>query len=121
MLLGLLREGEGIAAVMLGVLDVRLDMVRSALQPDSDPFAAWACAFCGKGRDSVRHLIQGPGWVLRAPDSARKQALLICDECVAKSSAVIAEAETKRAAIEAKRTAIRAEKQVKGADSTPPA
>jgi hypothetical protein len=95
LLLGLLREGEGVAAVLLELLEVRLEMVRAALQPGADPFAAWPCAFCGKGRDTVRHLIQGPGWVSRSPDGAGKQPLLICNECVDRSQAIIAEAEAK--------------------------
>jgi RNA polymerase sigma factor (sigma-70 family) len=95
LLLGLLREGEGVAAVLLELLEVRLEMARAALQPGTDPFAAWPCAFCGKGRDAVRHLVQGPGWVSRSPDGAWKQPLLICNECVDRSRAIIAEAEAK--------------------------
>ncbi|MGH2344196.1 MAG: Clp protease N-terminal domain-containing protein, partial [Chloroflexota bacterium] len=95
LLVGLLREGEGLAATMLETLHMQLSMVRAALQPTADPIAAWACSFCGKNRDAVHRLIQGPGWVAGAPGDPSKQPLLICNECVTLCNEIIGKEEEK--------------------------
>jgi hypothetical protein len=94
LLVGLLREGGGLAASLLATFNMSLGTVKTALQPTADPIAAWGCSFCGKGRDEVGHLIQGPGWVSRAPRDVSTQPLLICDECVALCHNLIAKADT---------------------------
>jgi RNA polymerase sigma factor (sigma-70 family) len=95
LLVGLLREGGGLAASLLATFNTSLGTVRAALHPTADPIAAWSCSFCGKGRDAVGHLIQGPGWVSRTPGDLSTQPLIICDECVALCTNLIAKGEAK--------------------------
>ena len=73
LLLGLLREGEGIAAGVLESLGLSLQEVRAqtmqVLNEHKQPVRS--CSFCGKQQDQVQRLIAGPGNVC------------VCDECVA--------------------------------------
>jgi hypothetical protein len=88
-LLGLVREGEGIAAGMLESMGVSLDMVRQRVMETtiktnmeshgSAGVPSRKCSFCGKGQGAVTRLIAGPGGVY------------ICNECVALSNTIIAD------------------------------
>ncbi len=73
LLLGLVREGEGIAASVLESFDLNLQEVRAnmlqVLNEKGRPMLV--CSFCGKQQDQVQRLIAGPGGVY------------VCDECVA--------------------------------------
>lgn len=95
-LLGLVREGEGIAAGMLESMGVSLELVRQRvmetiiqthLVPQAVPQATTGisshiCSFCGKERRAVARLIAGP------------RGVYICDECVALSNTIIADNST---------------------------
>ena len=73
LLLGLVREGEGIAAGVLESFGLSLQEVRAntlqVLRDSGRP--TLVCSFCGKQQDQVQRLIAGPGGVY------------VCDECVA--------------------------------------
>jgi ribosomal protein L37AE/L43A len=73
LLLGLLREGEGIGAQVLKSFGLSLQVVRANvmqfLQGQGKPMLV--CSFCRKQQDQVQRLIAGPG------------GIYICDECVA--------------------------------------
>ncbi len=73
LLLGLLREGEGIGAGVLKSFGLSLQEVRAhiiqVLKEQRKPVLV--CSFCGKEQDQVQRLIAGPGGVY------------VCDECVA--------------------------------------
>ncbi len=73
LLLGLLREGEGVGAGVLKSFGLSLQEVRAnviqVLHEQRKPLLV--CSFCGKQQDQVQHLIVGPGGVS------------VCDECVA--------------------------------------
>ena len=72
LLLGLLREGEGIGAGVLQSFGLDLQKVRmqtmQVLNEHGEP--ARTCSFCGKPQGQVQRLIAGPG-------------VYVCDECVA--------------------------------------
>lgn len=88
-LLGLVREGEGIAAGMLESLGVSLELVRQRVMETiiqthlvpqvSAGIPSHTCSFCGKERQAVARLIAGPGGVY------------ICNECVTLSNTIIAD------------------------------
>jgi Clp amino terminal domain, pathogenicity island component/ClpX C4-type zinc finger len=73
LLLGLLREGQGIGAGVLESFGLSLQEVRAhiiqVLKEQRKP--ALVCSFCRKQQDQVQRLIAGPGGVS------------VCDECVA--------------------------------------
>jgi ribosomal protein L37AE/L43A len=73
LLLGLLREGEGIGAGVLERFGLSLQEVRAniiqVLKEQRKP--TLVCSFCRKQQDQVQRLIAGPGGVY------------VCDECVA--------------------------------------
>ncbi|OLD83995.1 MAG: hypothetical protein AUF64_03235 [Chloroflexi bacterium 13_1_20CM_54_36] len=73
LLLGLLREGEGIGAGVLESFGLSLQEVRAniiqVLKEQGKPMLV--CSFCGKQQDQVQRLVAGPGGVY------------VCDECVA--------------------------------------
>jgi hypothetical protein len=73
LLLGLLREGEGIGAGVLKSFGLSLQEVRAniiqVLKEQGKPMPV--CSFCGKQQDQVLRLIAGPG------------GAYVCDECVA--------------------------------------
>jgi hypothetical protein len=73
LLLGLLREGQGIGAGVLESFGLSLQVVRAhilqVLNEKKRP--TLVCSFCGKQQDQVQRLIAGPGGVS------------ICEECVA--------------------------------------
>jgi hypothetical protein len=73
LLLGLLREGQGIGAGVLESFGLNLQEVRAhviqVLKEQRKP--ALMCSFCHKEQDQVQRLVAGPGEVS------------ICDECVA--------------------------------------
>ncbi|HEX6555479.1 MAG TPA: Clp protease N-terminal domain-containing protein [Ktedonobacteraceae bacterium] len=73
LLLGLLREGEGIGAGVLERFGLSLQEVRAnilqVLHEKGRPMLV--CSFCRKQQDQVQRLIAGPGEVY------------VCDECVA--------------------------------------
>ncbi len=73
LLLGLLREGEGIGAGVLERFGLSLREVRAnilqVLHEKGKPMLV--CSFCRKQQDQVQRLIAGPGGVY------------VCDECVA--------------------------------------
>lgn len=73
LLLGLLREGEGIGAGVLESFGISLQEVRAhiiqVLNEQGKP--TLVCSFCGKQQDQVQRLVAGPGGVS------------VCDECVA--------------------------------------
>jgi ribosomal protein L37AE/L43A len=73
LLLGLIREGEGIGAGVLESFGLSLQEVRAKtmqiLNVHRSPILA--CSFCGKQQDLAQRLIAGPGGVY------------ICEECVA--------------------------------------
>jgi hypothetical protein len=73
LLLGLLREGQGIGARVLESFGLSLQEVRAhviqVLKEQRKP--ALVCSFCRKEQDQVQRLIAGPGEVS------------ICDQCVA--------------------------------------
>lgn len=73
LLLGLLREGEGIGAGVLKSFDLSLQEVRAniiqILKEQGKPMLV--CSFCCKQQDQVQRLVAGPGGVS------------ICNECVA--------------------------------------
>ncbi|HEV2581954.1 MAG TPA: Clp protease N-terminal domain-containing protein [Ktedonobacteraceae bacterium] len=76
LLLGLLREGEGVGARTLESFGLNLQQVRAKIiqvlnQQSRQPHA---CSFCGKQQDQVQRLIAGP------------REVYVCDECVAKLS-----------------------------------
>jgi DNA-directed RNA polymerase subunit RPC12/RpoP len=77
LLLGLLREGEGIGAGVLESSGLKLEEVRASvlrvLNEQKRPMHV--CSFCEKRRDQVQRLIAGPG-----PN------VYVCDECVARLS-----------------------------------
>jgi hypothetical protein len=89
-LLGIVREGEGIAAGVLENLGVRLENVRTRVMQIitltlSAPVAAGdaeprTCSFCGKDQQEVRRLVAGPGGVY------------ICNECVEMCNRIVADA-----------------------------
>jgi ATP-dependent Clp protease ATP-binding subunit ClpC len=81
LLLGLVREGEGIAAGVLESLGVNLEKVRTeTIQVlRGQGRTRRVCSFCGKQEDQVRRIIAGPGNVY------------ICDECVALCQQIIDE------------------------------
>jgi ATP-dependent Clp protease ATP-binding subunit ClpC len=81
LLLGLVREGEGIAAGVLESLGVNLEKVRTeTIQVlGGQGRTRRVCSFCGKQEDQVRRLIAGPSNVY------------ICDECVALCQQIIDE------------------------------
>ncbi len=88
LLLGIVREGEGIAAGMLESMEVSLELVRQQVmqivtQSLTPQGSTWIplrqCSFCGKERQAVARLIAGPGGVS------------ICDECVARSTTILAD------------------------------
>src|ERR1700731_2416151 len=72
LLLGLVREGEGIAAGVLESLGVNLQEVRAQIMQvlNKHRQPVLTCSFCGKQQDQVQRLIAGPGNVQ------------VCDECV---------------------------------------
>lgn len=73
LLLGMLREGQGIGAGVLESFGLNLQEVRAhviqVLKEQRKPVLV--CSFCHKEQDQVKRLIAGPGEVS------------ICDECVA--------------------------------------
>ncbi len=101
LLLGLVREGDGVAAKVLTNLGVNLEKVRmqtiqvlsqSAGTHSEPPHQgqqqerlqrmAYRCSFCGKSQDQTKRLIAGPGGVY------------ICDECVDLCREIIEEEQT---------------------------
>ena len=73
LLLGLLREGQGIGARVLESSSLSLQQVRAKviqMLPEHRQQMRM-CSFCGKQQDQVQRLIAGPG------------NICICDECVA--------------------------------------
>jgi ATP-dependent Clp protease ATP-binding subunit ClpC len=74
LLLGMLQEGSGIGARLVGSLGVSLLQARAALAP---PIATQTCSFCGRTGSLVKRIflaesgVGGP-----APSSS------ICDQCV---------------------------------------
>jgi ATP-dependent Clp protease ATP-binding subunit ClpA len=89
-LLGIVREGEGIAAGVLIGLGAPLERVsetmmraiaRSTAPRLTDGDAAQRrCAFCGKNQQEVQRLVAGPGGVY------------ICNECVETCNRIFADA-----------------------------
>ena len=72
LLLGLIREGDGIGAGVLASFGLSLQEVRAKImQILNEKWRAFACSFCGKQQDNVQRLIAGP------------QNVYICEECVA--------------------------------------
>ena len=73
LLLGLVREGEGIAAGVLESLGVNLEKVRTqTIQVlHAQNRQTRVCSFCSKQQDQVQRIIAGPG------------NASVCDECVA--------------------------------------
>lgn len=73
LLLGLLREGQGIGAGVLESFGLDLQAVRLKTMQVLNEHGQQArvCSFCGKQQDQVQRLIGGPGDVC------------ICDECIA--------------------------------------
>jgi ribosomal protein L37AE/L43A len=73
LLLGLLREGEGIGAEVLKSVGLSLQEVRANIIQvlKEQGKTMLVCSFCGKQQDQVQRLIAGPGGVY------------VCDECVA--------------------------------------
>jgi DNA-directed RNA polymerase subunit RPC12/RpoP len=73
LLLGLLREGEGIGAGVLESFGLNLQEVRAKVTQllNAQGRQIYVCSFCGKPKDQVRHIIAGP------------RNVYICDECVA--------------------------------------
>lgn len=73
LLLGLLREGEGVGAGVLTSFGLSLQEVRAnviqVLKEQGKPMLV--CSFCRKQQDQVLRLVAGPGGVY------------VCDECVA--------------------------------------
>ena len=73
LLLGLLREGEGIGAGVLESFGLSLQEVRAniiqVLNQKGGPILV--CSFCGKQQDQVQRLVAGP------------RGVYVCDECVA--------------------------------------
>ena len=82
-LLGIIREGEGVAAQALEALGAGGFKLRAAVMaamtglsaaksagPISGSAQAPACSFCSKPRDAVKTLVAGPG------------SIAICDECI---------------------------------------
>jgi ATP-dependent Clp protease ATP-binding subunit ClpA len=73
LLLGLIREGEGIGAGVLESFGLSLQQVRAqTIQVlNEHRQQVRTCSFCGKQQDQVQRLIAGPG------------NIYVCDECVA--------------------------------------
>jgi ATP-dependent Clp protease ATP-binding subunit ClpA len=73
LLLGLIREGEGIGAGVLESFGLSLQQVRAQTIQVLNEHGqqVLVCSFCGKQQDQVQRLIAGPGNVY------------VCDECVA--------------------------------------
>jgi ATP-dependent Clp protease ATP-binding subunit ClpA len=81
LLLGLMREGEGIGAGVLESFGLNLQEVREkVMQILNEHGQMISCSFCGKRKDQVQRLIAGPG-------------VYVCDECVAAFSKAPDEAE----------------------------
>ena len=81
LLLGMLQEGSGIGARLVGSLGVSLLQARAALAP---PIATQTCSFCGRTGSLVKRIflaesgVGGP-----APSSS------ICDQCVERFHAML--------------------------------
>jgi len=73
LLLGLVREGEGIAAGVLESLGVNLEKVRTqTIQVlHAQERQTLVCSFCGKQQNQVQRIIAGP------------RNVYVCDECIA--------------------------------------
>jgi ribosomal protein L37AE/L43A len=73
LLLGLIREGEGIGAGVLESFGLSLQQVRAqTIQVlNEHKQQVRTCSFCGKRQDQVQRLIAGP------------RGVYVCDECVA--------------------------------------
>jgi ribosomal protein L37AE/L43A len=86
LLLGLIREGEGIGAGVLESFGLSLQEVRAqtiqTLNEHEQPVLT--CSFCDKQQDQVQRLIAGPGNVH------------VCDECVAAFSKAPEEAQDEK-------------------------
>jgi len=82
LLLGLIREGEGIGAGVLESFGLSLQQVRAqTIQVlNEHKQLVRMCSFCGKQQDQVQRLIAGPSNVY------------VCDECVATFSKALDEA-----------------------------
>ena len=83
LLLGLLREGEGIGAGALESFGLDLQAVRERTMQvlHEHKRQGRVCSFCGKQHDQVQRLIAGPG------------NIFVCDECVAAFSKASDEAQ----------------------------
>jgi RNA polymerase sigma factor (sigma-70 family) len=87
LLLGLLKEGEGIGAGLLRSLGVSLLQARTALVP---PAATRRCSFCGRSGSQVARFF--PAEIGIAESSALIPGALICDHCVRRFSTMLGSA-----------------------------
>ena len=100
LLLGLLREGQGIAAGVLESFGLDLQQVRAKViqMLNEHKQQMRMCSFCGKQQDQVQRLIAGPGDVSiceqcvaafsKAPDESQEEQGLRCSFCGKKESQV---------------------------------
>jgi ribosomal protein L37AE/L43A len=100
LLLGLIREGQGIAAGVLESLGLSLQETRAKIMQvlNEHKQLVRVCSFCGKQQDQVQRLIAGPGDVYvcdecvaalsKAPDEPQEEQELRCSFCGKKQSQV---------------------------------
>jgi RNA polymerase sigma factor (sigma-70 family) len=89
LLLGLLKEGEGLGAGLLRALGISLLQVRTALV---SPGASQICSFCGRLGPQVSRLF--PAEIDTASSSAPEPGTFICDHCVRRFSTMLGTAST---------------------------
>lgn len=81
-LLGLMQEGDGIAAKLLQSMNVQMDQVRYAIEnPNSPPLEkVQICSFCQKASPEVERIFATSVEAMTAAGSPRPS--FICNECV---------------------------------------
>jgi len=81
LLLGMLQEGEGIGARLVGSLGVSLLQARAALAP---PVVSQTCSFCGRTGSQVKRIFLAESGVGGSQPSSS-----ICDRCVERFHAML--------------------------------
>ena len=89
-----LLEGEGIAAGLLGAMEVRLDVVRAAIEHPDEPISnVYVCSFCRRTSKQVPRIFRS---MVSLPlrSSPSPELAFICSECVKQFHTLLLEPET---------------------------
>jgi RNA polymerase sigma factor (sigma-70 family) len=92
-LLAILREGEGVAAILLQSLDVRLEQVRFAVEHPTEPVKErlYTCSFCNQPGDKVQRIFPSMEGFPRLGNASAPA--FICDVCVTRFSTMLSGAD----------------------------